>query len=423
MTSLGRVLVALSLTIGFATIIFVVAQGDPPTPRYRGYHSLMSPDFGSTDPEELIAEVEGKSTPDNIEELVRVASGEGEPSDSLTREDVGHLIRHLRAKSSNGDPKARLDYEAKAKVRPSKQAPETLTRLKRNENSSDAVNEERDHALRRLHNSEAAHFVLRTGNGYERYQPPGVEYLRLHDYTLTPIDPGSRIQSGDRVSLPTDEPTVWDLVGYDYEDADAEYQAWARENNPLTLPTVPRLEGLHAGARSDFAVERRGTQIETAEGSRWVGFDRHRITRAVSPKVAMPLDHQIVGPTSRLDRSTEKPEKLWHLSQMHLVSLLRHEEPRAYVSYYLPAMEELEDKPTRDLDSFEADALEKLYDGEDIVTDAHMNRIVMLGSLRASKDCLECHDVDRGDLLGAFSYRLERVHPKPVEVDRKVTAR
>jgi hypothetical protein len=32
----------------------------------------------------------------------------------------------------------------------------------------------------------------------------------------------------------------------------------------------------------------------------------------------------------------------------------------------------------------------------------------MLGSLRAAKQCLECHSAERGKLLGAFSYVLRR---------------
>jgi hypothetical protein len=32
----------------------------------------------------------------------------------------------------------------------------------------------------------------------------------------------------------------------------------------------------------------------------------------------------------------------------------------------------------------------------------------MLGSLRATKHCLQCHSGSRGSLLGAFSYRLRR---------------
>jgi len=34
----------------------------------------------------------------------------------------------------------------------------------------------------------------------------------------------------------------------------------------------------------------------------------------------------------------------------------------------------------------------------------------MLGSLRAAKQCLECHTAKRGDLLGAFSYVLHQPH-------------
>ena len=32
----------------------------------------------------------------------------------------------------------------------------------------------------------------------------------------------------------------------------------------------------------------------------------------------------------------------------------------------------------------------------------------MLGSLRATKECLQCHRVEHGALLGAFSYELLR---------------
>jgi len=43
------------------------------------------------------------------------------------------------------------------------------------------------------------------------------------------------------------------------------------------------------------------------------------------------------------------------------------------------------------------------------------NRIRMVGSLRAGKDCMECHSVRRGELLGAFSYELVPVRPVPVK--------
>ena len=49
--------------------------------------------------------------------------------------------------------------------------------------------------------------------------------------------------------------------------------------------------------------------------------------------------------------------------------------------------------------------------GEDIVVEAKTNRIVMVGSLRAEQRCTECHKVQRGEVLGAFTYELLRRKP------------
>jgi hypothetical protein len=58
------------------------------------------------------------------------------------------------------------------------------------------------------------------------------------------------------------------------------------------------------------------------------------------------------------------------------------------------------------LNEFEASALEKLRSDEDLVVQSEGENYQMLGSLRAAKQCLDCHNVQRGELLGAFSYRL-----------------
>ena len=60
---------------------------------------------------------------------------------------------------------------------------------------------------------------------------------------------------------------------------------------------------------------------------------------------------------------------------------------------------------------FEATALEELRSNEDLVVKDGVNRIRMLGSLRAGNDCLKCHSVKRGHLLGAFSYEVVREGP------------
>jgi len=72
-------------------------------------------------------------------------------------------------------------------------------------------------------------------------------------------------------------------------------------------------------------------------------------------------------------------------------------------------MEELRDAPTRPLDGFERDALEKLRGGEELVVEENPDELRMLGPLRALEECRHCHEVKADELLGAFSYRLRPV--------------
>jgi len=43
--------------------------------------------------------------------------------------------------------------------------------------------------------------------------------------------------------------------------------------------------------------------------------------------------------------------------------------------------------------------------------DDSADRIRMVGSLRAAKNCLDCHSVQRGELLGAQTYEIVPVRP------------
>jgi hypothetical protein len=122
-----------------------------------------------------------------------------------------------------------------------------------------------------------------------------------------------------------------------------------------------------------------------------VGFNSHRFRYA--PEI--------------LDQET------WQVTRLELVSLLKHESPVVYVSDHLPAMDELRDAPTRPLDDFELRSLPMLRSERDLVIETRANQIRMLGSLRAGADCLNCHSVQRGELLGAFSYVLDRLSPLP----------
>jgi hypothetical protein len=102
------------------------------------------------------------------------------------------------------------------------------------------------------------------------------------------------------------------------------------------------------------------------------------------------------------------PEERWAVETIDLVGLLLHGEPLAYVSKNLPRMDELRAAPTRPLDSFETQGLATLRQGEELFARGSETRVRMLGAIRATKQCLDCHGGARGDLLGAFSYSLRR---------------
>ena len=71
-----------------------------------------------------------------------------------------------------------------------------------------------------------------------------------------------------------------------------------------------------------------------------------------------------------------------------------------------PDMAKLKELKQRDPDDFELAALDALSQGEDYFVRQKNREIRMVGSLRAVGQCASCHDVERGTLLGAFSYRL-----------------
>jgi hypothetical protein len=108
--------------------------------------------------------------------------------------------------------------------------------------------------------------------------------------------------------------------------------------------------------------------------------------------------------------ATLKDVSTWTIERLELVSLLRFGEPRVYVLDHLPRMDQLssDNVPTRSLDSFESKSLAQLWADEDVVVSHERNEYRMLGSLRAARQCLECHSVQRGELLGTFSYSLRR---------------
>jgi hypothetical protein len=98
----------------------------------------------------------------------------------------------------------------------------------------------------------------------------------------------------------------------------------------------------------------------------------------------------------------------WRVQHIQLVGILSHEQPVVYLTDKLPSMEQVRQGKTRTLDYFEESALPALREGEDLFIASKGETVRVMGALRATKTCQQCHDAEVGDLLGAFSYTLRR---------------
>jgi len=168
-------------------------------------------------------------------------------------------------------------------------------------------------------------------------------------------------------------------------------------------PSADELYSVHRGAVVDFADADRMGYIRSR--TEVAGFESHRVAR-----IDDPWD------------STGSTDSLWQVTRLELVGLLRETEPRVYTTGAVLPMDQMAESPHRNLNSFEAAALPQLESSEDVVIEQTAERIEMLGAVRATSACLECHDAQRGQLLGAFSYEMVRLQgaAEPFDGDREL---
>jgi hypothetical protein len=261
---------------------------------------------------------------------------------------------------------------------------EATEKLKQADQQYDALKSSRRHflalrmkSLQALHSAEAEAFVKREGNGLDRMPSPSVRHLDLAVAPTIPFEsvsyPEGSVLGESRVTLPD------------------------KGTGPVAAgePSLQLLSVLHDAGRYQFTNPDSLGYVKNRE--RVAGFVAHQfihrpeVPRVTDPKTGKPKD-----------------KERWVMRRLELVSLLKLRGPAVYISDELPRMEYLKGVPRRGLDAFETEALKRLRDGEDVVADATNNQIRMLGSLRASKQCLECHRGRHGDLLGAFSYEFLR---------------
>ena len=225
-----------------------------------------------------------------------------------------------------------------------------------------------------LHEDSVADFIESPGFGITRQVGPRKEFIDLPVADPIPL-PSARQEASTTAAAVTESPTSpaspADLIGM--------------------VPEEKNLREMHEDSIIDFVNPKGFGFVKDREHVK--GFQAHHFH-------AMP----------RLNDSPTQTQR-WRIQSVELVSLLKHEQPVAYLSKHLPRMDELRHAPTRPLNPFEQNALRRLQKGDDLQVDATSDRLNMLGSIRAMQQCLACHQVRRGDLLGAFSYTLVREVP------------
>jgi len=290
---------------------------------------------------------------------------------------------------------SRLEYESERAKRAAPKLPdEAAKRLQSVEQSyggRQGWGNLRGESLNQLHSNEVEKFIAREGFGFDRMPSASPAYLELAEASPIPFT-----ASGAR---PLAAKTIGPKIAL----------AQGTEAGPPELmkadalmPSLAQLDLFHLGGQRNFISAPSLGYFKDREHV--AGFQAHQFR-------VMP---QLVN-TEYAREKLRRKEK-WAVARLELVSLLKHEEPAVYVSEMLPRMEQLQEAKLRPLDEFEANALKRLQKGEDVVTESSLNQIRMMGSLRAAKQCMQCHSAKRGELLGSFSYVMQRVPPRtPVE--------
>jgi hypothetical protein len=277
----------------------------------------------------------------------------------------------------------RLDYETKHADRRTAAPKESKALWQHLEEfEGQFLGSTRAESLRALHAKEVVNFIRQDGNGIGRMlDPPSPRYWLLT--AAAPI--AIKKQQGKE-----DEQASAGVVLPPKDEEGYRGMRW---------PTVPSLLTFHDGSLSNFANP--------------IGFGHIKDREHVSGFMAHHFRSMPEWEPEALPVGKKQPaaKERWRVSRLELVSLLKHDKPAVYLSDNLPRMQDLKKVKTRPLSDFEDSALQSLGKGEDLVAEASTNRIVMVGSIRAVNECLKCHDVKRGDLLGSFSYELRRDPP------------
>ena len=241
----------------------------------------------------------------------------------------------------------------------------------------------RNRLLKELHEEGAKNFAIADGFGIGRRIRPHRHFIALPEPEPIPFEE------------PEPETTSYvDIDGFtSRRDSPDTRTASEQDESSAHTPGQSDLELTHLSNMREFLNV--GTFGYSVARQQVAGFEPHAFRKPARMRI-----HSGSGRTA-------SNQQTWSISRLELVSLLKFDTPRVYVSDTLPDMEKLDQTETRPLSPFETESLPQLVTEHDVVIKEEAGEIRMLGSLRATTRCLKCHSVERGHLLGAFSYRLQ----------------
>ena len=141
----------------------------------------------------------------------------------------------------------------------------------------------------------------------------------------------------------------------------------------------------------------------------------------------LPIKYDRVTETLTLpDGSTRRiRERVWNVRDKQLMSVSTDAAgPKVYLNSpkgmheLMKAKKDGANAAKRSPDAFETEALAKLRGVDEVVMQSSEREMRVLGAIRARQECLSCHKVDVGAMLGAFSYTLAAQSEAIPDADR-----